>query len=229
MSGLEQRNRRDRRRYGTSGVEVCLGLLVLFAPILGGCASESTPPLAEARDTAPEPSELGERSDLSQAEADELANELLNAAYEGRIEGVRSALERGADPAMASDDGRTALMLAAFEGRSAIAGLLLESGARVEDRDPVGRTALMYAASGPAVETVELLLEAGADPLATDFGESFTALMFAAGEGHAPVVRALLKHGADPSMLDADGDTALDFAKLNGHTEVVELLSAGSE
>jgi len=229
---LKQRNSRNRRRSGALGVEGCLGLLVLFAPILGGCSSETTPPVAEVREPAAEPGELSEPAGLdvlSPAEVDALANELLNAAFEGRLEGVRGALERGADPSLASDDGRTPLMLAAFEGRTAIAALLLEQGARVDDRDPVGRTALMYAASGPAVETVELLLEAGADPLAVDSGEQFTALMFAAGEGHAPVVRALLKHGADPSTQDTDGDTALDFARLNGHTEVVKLLSTGAE
>lgn len=192
------------------------GILVSLVAIVGGCATDSVAPDAEPPAPAPQ---------VSEAEAAELANTLLSSAYEGRTDGVRSALERGADPAVVSDDGRTALMLTAFDGHTEIVSLLLESGARVDDRDAIGRTALMYASSGPYLETVEVLLESGADPLAADFGEQFTALMFAAGEGHADVVRALLSHGSDPSTVDVDGDTALDFATLNGHTAVVELLS----
>ena len=71
---------------------------------------------------------------------------------------------------------------------------------------------------------VRVLLEHKADPLLADREERFTALMFAAAEGQTEVVRMLLSHGSDPSMVDVDGDTALDFAMKNGHSEAVALL-----
>jgi ankyrin repeat protein len=48
--------------------------------------------------------------------------------------------------------------------------------------------------------------------------------MTAAAEGQLEVVRHLLDHGADRSLEDTDGDTALTFARQNGHAEVVKLL-----
>ena len=99
----------------------------------------------------------------------------------------------------------------------------------MDDRDILGRTALMYASSGPNVETVDLLLESGADPHAKDSFEGFTPLMFASTEGQLEVVRSLLGYGADPGVLDADGESAIDFAKTNGHAQVVEALTAPSE
>ena len=49
--------------------------------------------------------------------------------------------------------------------------------------------------------------------------------MFAAAEGQLEVVQALLSHGADATLSDVDGDTALDFASQNGHSDVVGRLS----
>jgi ankyrin repeat protein len=83
----------------------------------------------------------------------------------------------------------------------------------------------MYAASGSNHETVRVLLEAGADPNIRDKVEQFTALMFAAAEGQLEVVQTLLDHRADVTLRDVDGDTALDFASQNGHSDVARLLS----
>jgi len=149
---------------------------------------------------------------------------LIDAALDGNTKQVHLALDGGADVNAAKDEDRTALMMAAFNGHGKIVELLLDSGARVDSRDVLGRTALMYSASGPYPETVRILLEHGADPNISDKSEHFTALMFAAAEGQAEVVRTLLSHGASYETTDDDGETALDFARNNGHTEVVQLL-----
>lgn len=117
-------------------------------------------------------------------------------------------------------------MLAAFDGHTQIVRMLLDNRARIDTRDNMGRTALMYAASGPNPETVQLLLERRADPNLADKEEKFTALMFAAAEGQIRVVEILLAHGADAALKDADGETALDFARQNGHTAVIRLLKS---
>jgi ankyrin repeat protein len=117
-------------------------------------------------------------------------------------------------------------MLSAFDGHTRTVRMLLDNKARIDTRDSMGRTALMYASSGPNPETVQLLLERKADPNLSDNAEKFTSLMFAAAEGQVRVVEILLAHGADPTKKDADGETALDFARQNGHTAVIRLLNS---
>ncbi|SHF49481.1 Ankyrin repeat [Fodinibius roseus] len=150
--------------------------------------------------------------------------DLRNAALQGQLSDVRQMVEQGVDVNASGEGGRTPLMLASFNGHTDIVQLLLEEGARIDDRNADGRTPLIFAASGPFPNTVALLLEQGADPDATDGVDGWSALMFAAAEGNANVVQVLLEQGADPSLTDKDEETALDFARNNNHTEVVELL-----
>ncbi|WP_168205176.1 ankyrin repeat domain-containing protein [Bythopirellula goksoeyrii] len=148
-----------------------------------------------------------------------------DAALAGDGRKVQQAIDGGIDVNQADDQQRTALMLAAFNGHTPIVKLLLDDGAELDHRDALGRTALMFAATADNGETVELLIDAGADVNAVDTGEGFTSLMHAAAEGQLKVVQILLKHQADPTIRDVDGDTALDFATQNGHTDVVNLLT----
>jgi len=82
----------------------------------------------------------------------------------------------------------------------------------------------MYASTGDNAGTVQALLKAGAKVNLVDQAERFSPLMFAAAEGQTEVVALLLKAGADKSLTDIDGDTALSFAKQNGHQATVQLL-----
>ena len=52
----------------------------------------------------------------------------------------------------------------------------------------------------------------------------FTALMGASLEGHTEIVKALLGKGADVNEKNNDNRTALDYAKVMGHEEIVNLL-----
>ena len=149
---------------------------------------------------------------------------LMEAAYNGWLEEVRRLVLEGTAVDVIDGERRTPLMWAAFNGHAAVVEYLLDAGAEIDAKDSSGRTALMYAASGPFAETVGLLLERGADVNAQGRLEGFTPLMTAAAEGLADVVRILLDAGADRDIKDVDGDTALTFARQNGHAEVVELL-----
>ena len=133
---------------------------------------------------------------------------------------------KGVDVDHRDEEQRTALHLAAFEGHYAVVGLLIEHGADIDAIDGVGRTPLMFAASGPFPRTVQYLLDAGAEVDVVDNDEQFTALMFAAAEGQLENVKYLVEAGADVSRKDVDGETAIDFAKANGHAEVAQWLTA---
>jgi ankyrin repeat protein len=149
---------------------------------------------------------------------------LFEAAYDGNLADVERLVAGGVAVDAVDPENRTPMMFAAFNGHRQVVSFLLTGGAAVDFKDGNGRTALMYAASGPFVETVEVLLDAGAEIDIQGTLEGFTALMTAAAEGQTEVVRLLLERGADPTLKDVDGDTALSFARQNGHTAVVERL-----
>lgn len=150
--------------------------------------------------------------------------DLRAAALDGHLPLVRDAISEG----IATDDtdelGWSALMYASFNGHTEIVRLLIDEGAEVNLANGEGRTPLMFAASGPFSETVLLLLEEGAELNIQDSIEGWTALMYAAAEGNLDVVEVLLDHGADASLEDKDGETAIDFAANNGHTQIAEHL-----
>ncbi|HRD89903.1 MAG TPA: ankyrin repeat domain-containing protein, partial [Accumulibacter sp.] len=54
-----------------------------------------------------------------------------------------------------------------------------------------------------------------------------TALLHAANRGDAEMVSVLLAHGADRTLVDRYGRTALDFARMSVHPEVLRVLAGG--
>ncbi len=152
------------------------------------------------------------------------SEDLRNAALNGRMDIVEQAIEQDVDLHETDQLGRTALMFASYNGHTEIVRFLVERGTEISRKNMDGRTSLMFAASGPFPETVEFLLEQGADPNVKDNVEGWTSLMYAAAEGNRDVVQILIDNGADVSLKDTDGETAIDFARNNGHKSVVDLL-----
>ncbi len=117
-----------------------------------------------------------------------LNKELLLAAQLNNYEGVKKALDAGADVNAQSKNGLTALMYNVLTATGAtitkIINLLIQSGANVNAQDNNGTTALMYAA-----QRTFPLTTAEPDPL----------------------VRTLVDAGADINMTDSEGRTALEY------------------
>ncbi|HEU4835663.1 MAG TPA: ankyrin repeat domain-containing protein [Pyrinomonadaceae bacterium] len=156
---------------------------------------------------------------------------------------VRLALDCGADPNRASEDGETPLLACATVGNVAAAEALVAAGASVATPDRHGRTALHRAtgegqeelmrwllAHGAKVDArdsdgntalmfaqtssaVEALCDAGAAATASS-NVGLTALHYAAQHGNSEVARALLSRGADPNTPTRTGETPLHYAAL---------------
>ncbi len=154
------------------------------------------------------------------------AEDMRTAALQGNLDVVQQCVTQGIDIEEADQLDRTALMFASFNGHTEIVGFLIEKGADVQKQNSEGRSSLMFASSGPFPETVQLLLENGSDPNAKDSIEGWTPLMYAAAEGNIEVIEVLLDYDADVTLQDTDGETATDFARNNGHSEVVALLES---
>lgn len=112
--------------------------------------------------------------------------------------------------------------------RCKFAELLLRRGAAVNRQDARGRTALSHACERGHLDAVKVLVRHNADPEVVDRWGN-TALMYAAGAGHLPVVeflvRAFKRLGLQIDRQNKVGQSAVEVAKLLGHTDCMFALS----
>jgi ankyrin repeat protein len=125
---------------------------------------------------------------------------VLYAASLGASGTLAELLRRGADPNSTTDRGVTALMTAAYHSDTeALRTLLAQPRIQVDATTP---TVVNIGRFVPLAE--------GSGPLRTGHR---TALMYAAVAGSADSCKLLLQHGASVRETDAEGRTALDYAK----------------
>lgn len=144
----------------------------------------------------------------------------------GEEDNVRSLIQSGVDINAVDDDGDTALYYAVSNASQGVVELLLKHGANPNICGSNG-VPLRLAAGRGWTQIVRTLISSGArvdarSTVATTQG--VTALMVAAGAGHVECVQILLMQGADPGAVDADGDSALFYARSNGQNSTSELL-----
>ena len=149
---------------------------------------------------------------------------LLCASYKGHVAVVAYLLDQGAVIDHQNTAGKTALHLACQLGHSEVARLLSDRGADLTLTGQEGETPFLRACAEGHLDVVLYLMRR--DPECIHHQNHFgsTALMNASHFGHTEVVRVLLQAGADPTLLDEDGDTAMDDARSRGHPDCVELL-----
>ena len=160
--------------------------------------------------------------------ASKMDMQLYIAAAQGNTAEVTRLLAAGASPDKFCDyeDGSTAIVRACEGGHTVIVQALLDSGANVESEDQYGNNTLKTAVMTGHLATALALLDAGADIDAKDWVDENTALTWASDNGHTATVKMLLDAGADIDAKDSEGSTAIDLARVEGHSDVVALLEA---
>ncbi len=120
-------------------------------------------------------------------------------------------VKAGADVNVPNRNGWTPLHCAAYNSGKEQVALLVKLGGDIEALNNYERTPLALAA-GRGFGAVGPLLELGANVNAQDV-DGRTPLIRAAEVGHWTVIGDLLNHNADDTILDNDGNSALQCAE----------------
>jgi ankyrin repeat protein len=151
---------------------------------------------------------------------------LIEAARLADTANVKALLAGKANVNQVTPHGGTALSFAILHGSNGNARLLLSAGAKVNAPFDDGTTPLIIAAQRNNSEIASLLMERGADVNAADMAGNSVLMWAAYAERPNPMfVRALLEAGADAAHKAKSGETAMEWARNRGATEVVDVLT----
>ncbi len=149
---------------------------------------------------------------------------LIAAAWTCQLEVAQYLIEKGAEVNAKNDVyGSTALNIAAGKCHDIrLVRLLLDNGADLHIRNKGGDSPFFSAAKDGDPSIVNMLLKAGAN--INEINRGYTALMFAVMRGNEDVVSLLIDKKIDINARNNSGKTALDIAKDNRKSGIVELL-----
>lgn len=153
-------------------------------------------------------------------------NAMHFAAYDGKVELVKMLLVHKQLIDSKTKEGSTPLICSAKgESHSEVCEVLLKAGADPLLKNEDGWNAMHLAVLAGNSEIVKMLC-VHKQLIDSQIKEGKTPLMLAAREGDLKVFDVLLKAGADLRKIDQDGWNAMHLAAINGHTEIVKILSA---
>ena len=149
------------------------------------------------------------------------------AAHTGQTQLARLLAAQGADLYAATQKGEGAIHLATEAGAVEFVQWLLRAtageAARITDDD--GWLPIHNAAHSGNLPLLRLFANETPDHVMATTSDGCTPLHLAANAGNVAEVKWLLKKGADASAVTSDGLTAEYLAALNGHVELLDLVS----
>ena len=91
------------------------------------------------------------------------------------------------------------------------------------DNSSEAQKALFYAIEKGNLVYAQKLLNMNLDPNVRGPG-GYSCLMYAAAKGHAGLVELFLRNGADSTLVNSEGDSAVDLALRLGHSQIADIL-----
>ena len=136
-----------------------------------------------------------------------IVTDILDAAYFGELDNIRTLLDDGADVNISGQDGNTPLHMAVLGGHTNCVGLLIEKKANVDAVNSEGNNTLHLAVATAPPDCIKLLLESGA-PVNSRNNKGDTPLDYAIDQivsyhtnedlkRHLALIDFLLQFGAD--------------------------------
>lgn len=153
---------------------------------------------------------------------------LMYACQSGNFELYQYLVNKGADILARDNSNMTTLMHACFSYRNKrdYRGIIehLLNHVDINATTDTNRNALSYACSRGNLMAVEILINNGANINHVDLLNR-TPLMLACAKGNIEIVRLLLwRDKIDVNATNNQNNTALDIARANNHTDIVDLL-----
>ena len=145
----------------------------------------------------------------------------LCAAYKGKVQVVKSLIERGADPSLMDNRGWNSLHVAANGGDADIIDLIHTQVPNIESKTGDGCTPLMIAAFNSKLHAVKWFLEKGATVTRED-NSGANALHFAAEGGDTDIIDLIHTHLLNIESKTSQGRTPLMMAALGGKLQAVK-------
>ena len=146
---------------------------------------------------------------------------LMGAAYKGKVQVVKSLIERGADPSLMDNRGWNSLHVAANGGDADIIDLIHTQVPNIESKTGDGCTPLMIAAFNSKLHAVKWFLEKGAT-VTREANSGANALHFAAEGGDTDIIDLIHTHLLNIESKTSQGRTPLMMAARGGKLQAVK-------
>ena len=162
---------------------------------------------------------------------------VVNAIFNEQQTSFSQYLENEIDVHIQLPDESSLLLYAVIAGNIAAVEAFIEHGANIALIDRDGKNALLTAIDVGDIAMIKALLQKGADVNGKIDARQYinpniygTSLAYAAASGQKEIVQLLLDSGAAAKIKTEDGATAMEFAHLHHHYEMMKLLEdAGAE
>lgn len=154
---------------------------------------------------------------------------IFEAIKNNDVEIIALLKEYGADLCKKNKEGMTPALVACDnrERQAVLEYLLKNEKASVFAVDYAGRTSLMHASNNNNSVMMDMILKASKyDKEFIDLQDKkgVSTLMICCKRGNREATRVLLARGANPGLTDANGKTAMDYAKFNGNPTCFEIV-----